>query len=139
MEEEREKADSFFVAQVGHKQHQKASTGEYGIYGSPIGGFVKVEQMSVGWARKNKYRTKTKLSPAQKAFLEWAYGYGLRREKFTAVRAEAAMKICGTAAGELKFPGEPMMKDIGKPKFSFFEVVEHWEMTFFFLELGKRR
>ena len=24
------------------------------------------------------------------------------------------------------------MKDIGRPKFSFFEIVEHWEMKSFF-------
>ena len=29
-----------------------------------------------------------------------------------------------------------MMKDIGHPKFSFFEIVEHWEMKKFF---GARR
>ena len=70
--------------------------------------------------------------------MEWAYNFGERvpEQKFTATRAEAAMKICGTAAGELKYPDEEMMKDIGHPKFSFFEIVEHWEMKQFF---GARR
>lgn len=92
--------------------------------------------LTKGYARKKRWSGRTRYSPSQLQFLEWAFSLGKKdaNRKITAEKAADVMRVVGTNVGHQMFPDEPYMRPTPTDEAKFFrhDLIEKYEIKSFF-------